>query len=198
MTKVQIMDEINKNLYDIKDICIQDLMTSRQDDIISKFEIGEYAFFEIESQEEFDEFFDDMKSYIKEETGYNGDLVLRTWSSKSGTSVFIDAFEYNIAIQDVVGDFEYEWRFIHDYSKVGDFTHSELNEIYSNVRILKKEILSKRAEYDKMVEEITKIVDSMSEGKHSGCFSNGEVIFSPTDPTKKSFTAYYNPNHECD
>ena len=193
MTKVQLIEEINTNLNSIETALEQDLMSNQRNGIDEKYEVGEYSFFESEYQEDYDMFTEDMTESLSAECDYQGGIQFCTWSSKSGTSVFVDAFREN---EDLIWDFESEWGFTQNDTEVEEFTYIELMDIYKDSKILNKEVTKERAEYDEQLVKITDIIDSMAEGKKIGCFSNGEVVFSSTDADKEDYTTQYNQNEE--
>lgn len=194
MTKPQLIETIDSLLNNVENECSQDLLSSQRNGIDEKYEVGEYAFFESEYQEDYDFFISDMKSGITYECGYTGDIEFCQWSSKSGTSVFMDAFMHDD--QQTIWDFENEWGYTHNDTEVDEFTYIELMDILKDARALNKEVTKDRKQYDEWVEGATKIVSSMAEGTCVGSFSNGEAIFEPTNPEQETFYGRYNPNEE--
>lgn len=178
MTKPEIIEEIDNILNNVENECSQDLMSSARNGIDEKYEVGEYAFFDAEDQDEYDFFISDMKSQIIYECGYEGSLQFCEWSSKSGVSVFMDAFEHDS--EQSIWDFEDEWGYTHNNTDVEEFTHAELMNMYWDAKRLDKEVTKDRKTYNEYVDGVTKIVYSMAEGVCIGNFSNGESIFEST------------------
>lgn len=161
-------------------------------------QLGEYSFTDYYQDEETGEwvsdefFYEDLASYAMESLQSKpvkvmGKLIDKNYtpiidkvvfdqpSSKSGVIAYVD---HSVAYD--------------DYDTVNeDWTTDEVNDIWANFVEEKRALLREL----KIVQEV---IEQSADGKRSGCFSNGEVVFSPIGNGKakkwETFTAYWNPN----
>ncbi len=189
MTKEQIITKITEEFELAENVCEQDLITDIRNDIEEMFEVGEYAFPDFEDRDDYDFLLGDIKNEISV-VNEHIDVKFCTWSSKSGTSVLVDPFGYNF--EHLRYEIEQEFG-AENYEEV---SHANLLKFYSAVKSIRKDLVIKRELYQEEISKITEMVESYSEGTRSGCFSNGEVIFTPNDKSKSKFTQYYNPNED--
>lgn len=139
-----------------------------------KIEVGEYFFNEMYDDEWAWEDLESNLSYELKEVNENfGEFHFHTWSSKSGTSVFVKAdlnqFEYEIMRTDL---------------ELGQNKREQikyLKEFIENQNLYLKRMDELK---DKLIENLNQADNKVriyAEGVRSGCFSNGEVIFTRVD-----------------
>jgi len=197
-TKIQIIENIDDIITEIEELFPEDENeSSRRYGIDNKYCIGEFAFPYFEDQFGYDLFTDDNIESCKAECGYDGEIQYLERSSKSGTEVYIDPF----VSKD--GDLDDTLYLSHGYEKgyTDDeyLTHKECLEVLSEVKLILKSTTASRKLFDEQVIKVTEIIRSVALGERSGSFSNGEVIFTPTETYEgatSTFTPYYNPNEE--
>jgi len=196
MTKEELIEEIENYGSGVRDNGIESYSDNRYG-IKNCVELGEYAFPYFEFQEDYDFLIEDITESAKAECGYEGEFQFCERSSKSGTEVYIDAPDtcYDDVYDEIYGAHGYEF----EYSTTEDFTHAELTQILREVKEICNNFNDEIEVYNETLKKVTELVDSIALGKRSGCFSNGEVIFEPTEAYEGAtqvFTPYYNPNEE--
>lgn len=139
-----------------------------------KIEVGEYFFNEMyEDEWAWDDLESNLSYELKEVNEDFEEFHFHTWSSKSGTSVFVKAnlnkFEYEIE----------EYTFDLGQTKSEQFKY--LKEYIENQNCLLTKMEELKDELIQDLENANKKVRIYAEGVRSGCFSNGEVIFTRVD-----------------
>ncbi len=119
------------------------------------------------------------------------DFTADTYSSKSGTGFNLIKFQ-NPGYDDQLWNLQ---SCINENSSYRELQRT-WNEIVDIKRSFEKDKEAIQAEIEKAEEWITGIAI----GKRSGCFSNGEVVFTPIKGNRAGynqlFPPYYNPNEE--
>ena len=198
VTKQDMIDKIDAVGRELEVMLSEDELTyAPRYGINDKMEIGEYAFPWMEDYE-FEDFLENIKYRAKDEYDYDGEIEFVVRSSKSGTEVYMDKFDSE---QGDFGDIQFNLEHGYDFFNMApeELTYRELKEVLLEVRQIRREIKPLKKVYDKQLEGLRKIMSEVALGERTGCFSNGEVIFTPTEAykdAKADFTPYYNPNEE--
>lgn len=160
------------------------------------FVLGEYAFQDYYQDEE-------TKEYLHDEFFYEDlkENVLSTLKERSVMDKLLNVTPYQI-IDDIVFDQPSSKSGVIVYLKHSidtdiyldtDSPSYEISEAYRAVQ-------ENRQALDRAIEIVQPIIEEAATGIRSGCFSNGEVVFSPIGQGRQSnwqsFSAYYNPNLE--
>ena len=200
LNKERLIEEIESMARGIVDEFVQDLEWHGRHSVDGMISIGEFAFPESEDQFDYDMIVEDHSESCKAEADYCGEIQYATWSSKSGTSVFLDPFEYDGEVDpyDVLYSLFNEYDF--DYGETPEnFSRDELLGLHKEISELNENICISREEYDTMIKKCTELISSTAYGVKTASFSNGESIFEPTEAYEgatEAFTPYYNPNEE--
>ena len=184
MTKKQLLEKINS--VDYQDYALGDIYN----DVgygTAGF-LGEYAF-ENQVFEDWEFIKEDFEEFLKLE--YFTDFGAETYSSKSGTGVWLEGFTCN--------DFADEIYYVQNDASEDDLM-SKLKEDWDYIKSQIKEHDETKEKIEKEIEKARKWIESYAIGVRYACFSNGEVCFRPINKKKTGytevFTPYYNPNEE--
>jgi len=201
LNKEKLTQEIDSYARGIEETMAQEVETHSHYGISDMVDIGEFAFPDYEDQFDYDMLVEDHTESCKAEANYDGEIEYATWSSKSGTSVFLEPFDYEGYTdgEDIVYDLFSEIDY--DYGMdATDFTREELLALYNEIKKVNEEVCEEREAYDKTLIRCIELIKSTAYGVKTASFSNGESIFEPTEAYEgatETFTPYYNPNEEA-
>ena len=168
---VKELDNIIENHYKMLKEIDDGVESHSRQGISDKYNLGEFSFPYFEEQWDWDTFEEDIKEQFKDD-GYDGDIEYVEWSSKSGTSVFIEPVEYNY------DDMSYE---LDDYVVTDDnYSMYSVSELRKKIKLAQDEYDRMKGEidtFDKLLTKLDKTLRNMTEGKKVGSTSNGASYF---------------------
>ena len=179
VTKQDMLDKIDAVGTELEKLLSEDELTyAPRYDIDNKMEIGEYSF-EYMDEHSAELFIEDIQQRALNECNYDGELQFVERSSKSGTEVYMDAFDSE---QGDFGDIQFNLEHGYDFWNMNtdELTYRELKKVLLEVRQIRREIKPLKKVYDLKLAGIRKIMSDVALGERTGCFSNGEVVFTPT------------------
>jgi len=183
LTKEAVIDQIETTWNELKEIYNDEnerLESHPRHGVHEMLEVGEYAFPYFEDEFEVDMFIEDNKESLKAECEYDRDIRYIEWSSKSGVSVFVEGTDFYHDEDDVFGSIKYEFGIELDYSDLEEEDYGDLCKIKNQLKYYLESAQKDVVEFEEKLEKIQAIFESVALGVRSGCFSNGEVIFSST------------------
>ena len=184
MTKKQLLEKINS--VDSDDYDLNEIYNYVGYGTASF--LGEYAFPDMDELE-VDMIKEDFENFL--ELKYFTDFNWETYSSKSGTGVWLEGFTCN--------DFADEIYYVQNDASEDDLM-SKLKEDWDYIKSQIKEHDETKEKIEKEIEKARKWIESYAIGVRYACFSNGEVCFRPINKKRTGytevFTPYYNPNEE--
>lgn len=160
-------------------------------------DLGEYFFDGYKDEWFFEDMQENFKEEFAKENRIGDDILLHTWSSKSGTTAGV---EFNVH-DDIVNELEYDLdreagvynspiHYDGSWDKIvlSEMTHKQLT---ATLRLFKKyeaQADKELAEVEALKDKLVEWVRGYADGVRTGGFSNGEAIFNSINPANKGTT----------